>query len=449
MINLIKKYLTHSYYRPLNILGSLLAYFLELFYTRKSQTFSEKTFIKKKIPNSISYYNFFGRMVYISVNFLSIIFFNKIFDKNVVLEENKTKKDSIKKERLSIKKGGDNYIWPISHLDIREKEFNSETFPEKSFFNDISESYKMSLEALEKGSITDSEFWKRSRSEFQLNFFDKDHNVIIKNLKNFKNINYDFEQNLLRYEKIIINPEKRKNKLEAILLVNYYHKLSNFIDTSILQTASDSYAGNGNCVLYRYQRLNYRILRQSYFFSQLKNNIDLKKNDKNLFLDIGGGYGGLLRFIKHYYSNSVGILIDLPEVCCFASYYLQSCFPEAKIGLEKDFRNIDKIGIEELKNYDFVILNQLSLKKFEKNIIDVAINTVSLGEMKEKDQDYYIEQIQRLTKRYFYSVNRAMFGKLDFKLSGSYDFKLSPELWDIKIYKFSHTFHLEFLGEKN
>ena len=78
-------------------------------------------------------------------------------------------------------------------------------------------------------------------------------------------------------------------------------------------------------------------------FSQLKNNIDLKKNDKNLFLDIGGGYGGLLRFIKHYYSNSVGILIDLPEVCCFASYYLQSCFPEAKIGLEKDFRNIDKI----------------------------------------------------------------------------------------------------------
>ena len=58
-------------------------------------------------------------------------------------------------------------------------------------------------------------------------------------------------------------------------------------------------------------------------------------------------------------------------------------------------------------------------------------------------------EIQRLTKRYFYSVNRAMFGKLDFKLSGSYDFKLSPELWDIKIYKFSHTFHLEFLGEKN
>ena len=73
--------------------------------------------------------------------------------------------------------------------------------------------------------------FKRSRSEFQLNFFDKDHNVIIKNLKNFKNINYDFEQNLLRYEKIIINPEKRKNKLEAILLVNYYH---NLIEVSFL-----------------------------------------------------------------------------------------------------------------------------------------------------------------------------------------------------------------------
>ena len=447
-MNRFKEYLTNSYYRPSNILESLLAYFLEIFYTKKSKTFSEKTFIKKRIPSSVTYYNFLGRLIYVFINFLLIIIFNRIFDRSLVVEENEAKKDFIKKERLIISKGSDSHIWPTTYLDVREKEVNNKNFPEKNYFNDISESYKISLEDLDKNSITDAEFWKKCRSEFQSYFFDKSQNLIAENIKNFKNINFNFSANLLKFEKNIINPESRKNKMESILMVNFYHKLSNFIDLDVLRTASDNYAGNGNCMVYRNQRLNYRILRQSYFFSQLKKNIDLKKSDKNIFLDIGGGYGGLLRFLKHHYKNSVGILIDLPEVCCFAAYYLKSCFPESKIGMVKDFKNIDKIGTEELKNYDFVILNQASLKKFEKNIIDIAINTVSLGEMNEKDQDYYIEQIERVTKRYFYSVNRPKRGKLKFKLDGFYDFKLSPKLWDTKVYKFNHTFHLEFLGEK-
>ena len=101
-MNPFKEYLTNSYYRPSNILESILAYFLELFYTKKSKTFSEKTFIKKRIPSSITYYNFFGRLIYIFANFLLIIIFNRIFDKSLIVEENESKKDFIKKERLSI-----------------------------------------------------------------------------------------------------------------------------------------------------------------------------------------------------------------------------------------------------------------------------------------------------------------------------------------------------------
>ena len=41
----------------MNILESALVYFLEIFYTKKSRTFSEKTFIKKRMPKSIIYYN--------------------------------------------------------------------------------------------------------------------------------------------------------------------------------------------------------------------------------------------------------------------------------------------------------------------------------------------------------------------------------------------------------
>ena len=53
-----------------------------------------------------------------------------------------------------------------------------------------------------------------------------------------------------------------------------------------------------------------RILTDSitnYFFTTSKYANDNLKgmgvSDKNIFLDIGGGYGGLLRFLKHHYKN--------------------------------------------------------------------------------------------------------------------------------------------------
>ena len=82
--------------------------------------------------------------------------------------------------------------------------------------------------------------------------------------------------------------------------------------------------------------------------------------------------------------------------------------------------------------------------------MDCVINTASLGEMSKIDQDYYISQIERITKKYFYSVNRHRADNILFKSTpGYYDFKLSEDCWIIKLYKFSPTFHLEVLLEKN
>lgn len=62
---------------------------------------------------------------------------------------------------------------------------------------------------------------------------------------------------------------------------------------------------------------------------------------------------------------------------------------------------------EDLSKYDFVIINPLYLNKFEKDVIDISINTTSLGEMTNQMQKFYINQIERVTNKYFYSVNRA------------------------------------------
>ena len=59
-----------------------------------------------------------------------------------------------------------------------------------------------------------------------------------------------------------------------------------------------------------------------------------------------------------------------------------------------------------INEYDFIILEQDDLKKLDNKMVDCVINTASLGEMSQFDQDYYISQIERITKKYFYSVNR-------------------------------------------
>ena len=66
--------------------------------------------------------------------------------------------------------------------------------------------------------------------------------------------------------------------------------------------------------------------------------------------------------------------------------------------------------------------------------------------MTNEVQDYYINQLERLTKKYFYSVNRQKVRKDKYNAKGFYDLKFNSR-WKSKIYKYSHTYHIEFLGE--
>ena len=96
-----------------------------------------------------------------------------------------------------------------------------------------------------------------------------------------------------------------------------------------------------------------------------------------------------------------------------------------------------------------MILEQNDLKKLEDKVVDCTINTASLGEMSKTDQDYYINQIERLTKKYFYSVNRHRSDNIHFSSTeGYYDFQLNNEIWKTRLYNFSPTFHIEALLEK-
>ena len=61
-------------------------------------------------------------------------------------------------------------------------------------------------------------------------------------------------------------------------------------------------------------------------------------------------------------------------------------------------------------------------------------------------QDFYLSQIERITKKYFYSVNRHKYKMHKYNAQGFYNLKFKKR-WSTIVYDFTHTFQLEFLGK--
>ena len=87
------------------------------------------------------------------------------------------------------------------------------------------------------------------------------------------------------------------------------------------------------------------------------------------------------------------------------------------------------------------------MEKFDNEVFDLIINTTSLGEMTDEMQDYYLENIERVSKNYFYSVNRSKKERKSIILE-VFMILISKKRWISKVYKYTHTYHIEFLGKK-
>ncbi len=136
-----------------------------------------------------------------------------------------------------------------------------------------------------------------------------------------------------------------------------------------------------------------------HFYFQLERYF---KKDKNIILEIGGGWGGLARIISKNFKCTY-ILIDLPEINLISSYYLTSHYPNKKFLFYSEFKKDDKIN---LSDFDFVILPPLSSINNIK--YDFCINIRSMMEMNEDSIKQYFKEIQsNLSENgYFLNVNR-------------------------------------------
>ncbi len=439
MFEKIKKILTENYHRPTAKLHHICTLFLKLLFNKKTNIFSEKVMLLKKPPNSTIYYNFFGRAIFMLLNFIWVIIFNKFFEKETYIDDNSKSKNF---DEL-YKKGNNEIPWPIQAIHVYEKTKEVD----EVFLNQINKDYFESVDIVQTNQIfEDTEWWKSCRDEFK-KLFIKNKNINLTAIENFRN-NVKTKAEILNYHNFLnTNNSKKINKIKSILLINLYHKLSTNICLEVLRTTSDSIIGNNLCLNYRGQRINQRTLRYAYYLSQIKLNTSLESDNRNLFLDVGGGYGGLSRLISNYYHNSTCVIIELPELCLLSSYFLKSNYPDKKVATYNDFKNTSQVSAESLMKYDYVILPQFFMEKFNDDIFDLTINTTSLSEISSTMQSYYLKHIERCTSKFFYSVNRAEKRLEKYNSQGFYNFKFKKR-WKSVLYKFTHTYHIEFLGKK-
>tara|TARA_B110001452_G_scaffold210414_1_gene180810 strand:+ start:1636 stop:2961 length:1326 start_codon:yes stop_codon:yes gene_type:complete len=435
MIKFLKYILLHSYHRPSAKLLHIYVSMKKIFFNNKTNIFSEKMLLLKEPPPAVIYYNFLGRFFLIMGNIISILIFNKYIDRNISIGNSENNENTNSKS---------NIVWPQQPIHFFE---NLNEKLHEDFFSTLEDEYFYSLNLLEKKDIfKDSPWWISCRDEFKKIFLEKN-KLNLDSLENFRN-NFKTKAALLHDQTYLSNNKsKRINKIKALSLINLYHKLSSYTDLSILRMASESLVGNNICLNYRGQRLTHRVLRHAYYSSQILTHTDLDINKKNIIMDLGGGYGGLSRILKNIYQRSSMVIIEIPEVCLMANYFIKKNFPNCKLGTVKDFKDKTNITSDDIKKFDFIILPQPFMELFGENIFDLIINTTSLGEMANEMQNYYIEHIERITSNYFYSINRAEQRVDKYNAQGFYDLNFKKR-WIAKLYNFTHTYHIEFLGKK-
>ena len=109
MINKFLNYLKYSYHRPSAKFEHFLVLIFKIFFLSKTKIFSEKIMLLKFPPLSMIYLNSLGRLLYISINILSVLFFRKFVDKSISIE-NFLLKEKNEKSNRSI--GNDLETWP-------------------------------------------------------------------------------------------------------------------------------------------------------------------------------------------------------------------------------------------------------------------------------------------------------------------------------------------------
>ncbi len=116
--------------------------------------------------------------------------------------------------------------------------------------------------------------------------------------------------------------------------------------------------------------------------------------------DLGGGSGLTAYYMLKNLRSFCYMDFDLPQVLCIAAYQLMMMFPE------KSFCLYGESNMPfDFEKFDFILMPSFMLRQAPEKSVDLFINRVSLGEMTKEGAFFYIEDINRVTKEFFFHFN--------------------------------------------
>jgi putative sugar O-methyltransferase len=379
-----------------------------LLYTKSSHIFYKRVATVPYEIDHTRYYNFFGRTLFAIKEVIALLSKEKIFKKSITLEGY----ESVDYPAL-YKEGSHEILWPKSpFVELKKNDLNLE------FVKALSLAYQASYhddpQQMDKGDYAKA---------FEAYYLDKEGILSAEKLADFR-ADYASIQNMeseklkvLNLSFILTDHLEVLNKsmgyfksyLKSLDLILEYHRLANFVDTAILGSVSESFAGNIQTPLYRGQRLSDRLLFLATVMSQLQKHTTFEATTRNVIVDIGGGFGHMGRFTHYYIPNSCYILVELNEMGCFGATFLKQAFPDKKIALYHDIKDrLDRFD-EITTEYDFIILPTWAIHLIPNHSVNLYIATSSIAELPETYAKPYIETIDRTLKAggYFYVNSRV------------------------------------------
>ena len=176
---------------------------------------------------------------------------------------------------------------------------------------------------------------------------------------------------------------------------------------------------------------NYHDLGEIYYFYSLKEIISHLNSKKSpTFVELGGGYGGMVAKFKKNGPNGKFIIFDTPENNRIKQYYLTKNFKDTEIKTYDDYLD-DKDLFN--KDFDFLILPIWEFKTFKNKKVDVVWTHETLLNLEKSELKNILSNIQNTLK------NEGLLAIIDF-----YSKVLNDNITELQDLKFDKKWEVIF-----
>ena len=179
-----------------------------------------------------------------------------------------------------------------------------------------------------------------------------------------------------------------------------FYFVSKFDHLNIFEKIKEPTVGNPFTIFYKGKTISQDLCNSVYEFYTIMDQID--KNTVKEVAELGAGYGRTAYIFLKFMRKINYTVIDIPPALFVSQWYLSKVFPNEKIFYYRKFESFNKIEKEfKASRIRFLMANQIHL--LPKNYVDLIVNISSLHEMRRPQIKNYLQEIERITKSFFYT----------------------------------------------